>query len=185
MAEGFLRDRSRRLLDGGLEVSSAGTWARLDSPPVPETIEAAAERGVDVAHLRSTPIERQEIERADLIITMAAEHRDEILHIDPEAESKTFTLKELVRLLADLPEPAPNADRDAHLARVAEAHTLRSGPDAPEIRDEDVSDPLGLGLQTYRVKAWEIEENVDALIQGLFGLEGPAPASALAWDRED
>lgn len=185
MAEGFLRERSRRLLNGDMEVSSAGTWARLGSPPMPEAIEAAAERGVDVAHLRSAPIEREEIEAADLIITMAAEHRDEILHIEPAAEPRTFTLKELVRLLADLPEPAADADRDAHLERIAEAHRLRSGPDAPEIRDEDVSDPLGMGLQTYRAKAWEIEEHVDALIRRLFGVEDSARASAVAWDRED
>lgn len=181
MAEGFLRDRSRRLLDGDLEVSSAGTWARLGSPPMPETIEAAAERGVDVAHLRSTPIEREQIEAADLIVTMAAEHRDEILHIEPAAEPKTFTLKELVRLLANLAEPPPDPDREAHLARIAEAHRLRSGPDAPGIRDEDVSDPLGMGLQTYRAKAWEIEEHVDALVKEMFGIEAPA----MAWDRDD
>jgi protein-tyrosine phosphatase len=185
MAEGFLRDRSRRLLDGDLDVGSAGTWARLGSPPMPEAIEAAAERGVDVAHLRSDPIEREAIERADLVVTMAAEHRDEILHIEPDAEPKTFTLKELVRLVAALPEAPPNTDRDAALGRIAEAHRLRTGPEAPPIRDEDVSDPLGLGLQTYRAKAWEIEEHVDALIRGLFGIEAPAPASALAWDRED
>jgi protein-tyrosine phosphatase len=185
MAEGFLMDRSRRLLDGDMEVSSAGTWARLGSPPMPETIEATAERGVDVAHLRSAPIEREEIEAADLILTMAAEHRDEILHIEPAAEGRTFTLKELVKLLAALPEPASDADRDALLERIAEAHRLRSGPDAPEIRDEDVSDPLGMGLQTYRAKAWEIEEHVDALVRQLFGVEEAAPASAVAWDRED
>jgi protein-tyrosine phosphatase len=185
MAEGFLRDRSRRLLDGYLEVSSAGTWARLGSPPMPEAIEVAAERSVDVAHLRSAPIEREEIEAADLIVTMAAEHRDEVLHIEPSAEPKTFTLKELVRLLAALPEPAQDADRDAHLARIAEAHRLRSGPDAPQIREEDVSDPLGMGLQTYRAKAWEIEEHVDAMIREMFGVEAATPASALAWDREE
>jgi protein-tyrosine phosphatase len=185
MAEGFLRDRSRRLLDGYVEVSSAGTWARLGSPPTEMAIEAAAERSVDVAHLRSAPVERDQIEAAELIVTMAAEHRDEILHIEPAAEPMTFTLKELVSLLAKLPEPAPDADRDAHLARIAEAHRLRSGPDAPEILDADVSDPLGMGLQTYRAKAWEIEEHVDALIKELFGVEAAAPASALAWDGED
>jgi low molecular weight protein-tyrosine phosphatase len=185
MAEGFLRERSRRLLDGDLEASSAGTWARLGSPPMPEAIEAAAERGVDVAHLRSTPIEREAIDDADLILTMAAEHRDEILHIAPDAEPKTFTLKELVRLLADLPEPEAEPSRETALARIAQAHRLRSGTEAPPIRDEDVSDPLGMGLQTYRAKAWEIEEHVDALVTGLFGLGRPAPAPAAAWDGED
>ena len=152
---------------------------------MPEAIEAAAQRGVDVGHLRSTPIEREAIEAADLVLTVAAEHRDEILHIEPEAEPKTFTLKELVRLLAALPEAARGTGPDGALARIADAHRLRSGPDAPPIPDEDISDPLGLGIQTYRAKAWEIEGNVDALIRGLFGVEEPAPASAVAWDRED
>lgn len=185
MAEGFLRDRSRRLLDGDLDVSSAGTWARMGSPPMPEAIEAAAERGVDVAHLRSTPIEPEAIDRADLVLTMAAEHRDEVLHIEPRAEPKTFTLKELVRLLAELPEARPDAGREGALDRIAQANRLRSGPDPPVVLDQDVSDPLGLGFPTYRAKAFEIEEQVEALIKRLFGVEKPAPASAVAWDRED
>jgi protein-tyrosine phosphatase len=185
MAEGFLRERSHRLLDGDLEVDSAGTWARLGSPPMPEAIEVAAERGVDVAHLRSAPIEPEAIDRADLILTMAAEHRDEVLHIAPDAEPKTFTLKELARLLGRLPDPPGDADRDSARARIAEAHRLRSGPDAPPARDEDVSDPLGMGLETYRAKAWEIEEHVDALVTGLFGVVRPEPAPAAVWDRED
>jgi protein-tyrosine phosphatase len=185
MAEGFLRERSRRLLDGDLEVESAGTWARPGSPPTPEAVEAAAERGADLAHLRSAPIEREAIDRADVILTMSAEHRDEVLHIAPDAEAKTFTLKELVRLLGALPEPDGERSREAVLARIAEAHRLRSGPEPPFIRDWDVSDPLGMGLQTYRAKAWEIEEHVDALLEGLFGLDRPAAASAAALDRED
>ena len=42
--------------------------------------------------------------------------------------------------------------------------------------DEDVADPIGLPLQSYRAIAWELDEWIARLVDGLYGAE-PVPAA--------
>ncbi|HEX2031053.1 MAG TPA: low molecular weight phosphatase family protein [Actinomycetota bacterium] len=178
IAEGLLAHRSARLLGGTLRVGSAGTWARPGQPPMPETVRAAGERGVDISSLRASSLDPEIVGEADVVLTMTAEHRDEVARIAPEASSKTFTLKELVTLLRRLP-PAPYPpSRDAALARIVAADELRRSADAPAVPDEDVADPLGMSVETYRAVAWELDGLVDALVGGLFGDLRRASAAA-------
>ena len=176
MALGFLADRSGRLLDGALIVRSAGTWARPGSPPTPEAEASVAERGIDISDHRSTPVSSDLIGWADLIITMTAEQRDEVLDITPDAADRTFTLKELVALLGALPPPEVERSRDALLARVDEASALRASGRAPAPADADVVDPIGMSDETYRAVAWELEELTDALVRRLAGADARIPA---------
>jgi protein-tyrosine phosphatase len=101
-----LEDRARRLLGGEIEVRSAGTWASGGSPATPETVAAAADLGIDLSEHRSTRFTRDLAARADLIITMTAEQREEVRREAPEAADKTFTLKGLVRKAAVDPDVA-------------------------------------------------------------------------------
>jgi protein-tyrosine phosphatase len=181
MAEGFLSDRSERLLDGALSVRSSGTWARPGYPAMPEAVEATAERGIDIGSHKAAQFSPDLAGWADLIVTMTAEHGEEVLDQVPGAASKTFTLKEVVGLLNALPSAAGPVSREALLERVAAAHRLRSGVEPPTSGDLDVADPLGLPVETYRATAWEIEELVDALVRGLAG----ADRSMAAPERED
>jgi protein-tyrosine-phosphatase len=176
MALGFLADRSGRLLDGALIVRSAGTWARPGSPPTPEAEASVAERGIDISDHRSTPVSSDLIGWADLIITMTAEHRDEVLDMTPDADDRTFTLKELVALLGALPPPEVERSREALLARVDEASALRASGRAPAPADADVVDPIGMSDETYRAVAWELEELTDALVRRLAGADARIPA---------
>ncbi len=169
MAHGFLEERSRRLLGGGLRVRSAGTWARPGYGATEEAMAAAAERGVDIADHRTTAFLPDLASWADVVITMTAEQRDEVRHAAPSATSKTFTLKDLVAILGALPPADPPPSRESLLARLAEADRLRYEGAAPRPADEDVADPLGLGMEAYRATAWELEELVDAAVRGLAG----------------
>jgi protein-tyrosine phosphatase len=169
MAEGLLQDRSSRLLDGALRVSSSGTWARRGTPPTDEAAAAAEERGVDIRGLSSTPFDPGAAHRADVVVTMTEEHKEEVLERTPDAGPKTFSLKELVSLLRELPSADPSPSREALVRRIADADALRRGPHAPQILDLDVADPLGLSMEAYRAAAWEIEGLVDALVEGLGG----------------
>jgi protein-tyrosine phosphatase len=181
MAEGFLRDRSSRLLGGALNVTSAGTWARSGKPPTEESVVAAGERGIDIASQRSTSFRGELAHRSDLMVTMTEEQRGEVLEQAPEAASRTFTLKELVTLLKELPPPSGGVDQGSLRDRIAQADALRRSPDAPTVYDVDVADPLGLSLETYRAVAWEIETLVDELVEGL---AGRAPAARPAETSE-
>ena len=86
-------------------VRSAGTIAIAGSAATPEGVRVAAEHGLDTSTHTAARLEREMIGRADLIVAMAADHRDQVAMIDPEAIARTFTLKELVRLLGELPPP--------------------------------------------------------------------------------
>jgi protein-tyrosine phosphatase len=176
LAEAFLHDRSERLLDGSVNVRSAGTWGRAGHPPTPETVDAGEARGVDVRGHRARPLHPRVIGSADLVLGMTREHRAEVVSMLPSAEPNAFTLKELAALVGELDPAAPGGDREAVLARVAEAHRLRSGPEAPSVPDQDIADPIGFGADIYAAIAGEIEEAVDALVDGLFGTSEPARA---------
>jgi protein-tyrosine phosphatase len=179
MAEGFLADRSARLFGGGIRVSSAGTWARTGNPATPESVVAAGERGPDIAGHRSSSFRGDLARRADLVLTMTEEQRGEVLEQVPEAEPRTFTFKELVALLHELPPPSGEPTREALVARIEQADSLRRSASVPSFHDTDVADPLGLSVEAYRAIAWEIEGLVDELLEGLVG-RSPATRPAEA-----
>jgi hypothetical protein len=62
------------------------------------------------------------------------------------------------------------------LERIAEAHRLRT--ESPGVHPpDDVRDPLGMPPDAYREVAAEIEDAVDELVRGLFGVRERAEAS--------
>ena len=148
---------------------------------MPESVAAAEERGVDISGHRGRELAREHVDDADLIVGMAAEHRDAVLRSVPKAAGATFTLKELVRLLDALPDADPSAPAsEALVERVAEADRLRRSGFEGNRHDEDVVDPLGMPLDSYRAVAWELDEWSRRLADGLFGL---TPANATALDE--
>lgn len=174
IAEGLLRAAlgSRLGADAPL-VSSAGTMGWSGSPADPNGVEAAAERGVDISDHRARELTPDDVQDATLILGMSGEHAREVVARDPTAAPRTFTLKELVRLLEALPD-----DGAGDLAgRVAAADGLRSGGFAGNPNDEDVADPLGMPLDSFRAVAWELDGWCSGLVDGLLGRAGaPVPS---------
>ena len=167
LGEGFLRRALRaRLGDATPEVGSAGTIGWEGSGATPESVEAGAERGLDVSGHVARRLVPELVDEAVLVVTMTAEHRDEVVTMAPSAATRTFTLKELTRLAEALPAPTDPVDLEE---RVATAATLRSGGFEGNPYDEDVTDPLGSPLDTYRAIAWEIETYVDRMAEALMG----------------
>jgi hypothetical protein len=96
---------------------------------------------------------------------MAAEHREAVGRLSPGAAARTFTLKELTRLLeARTADPEPRLE-----ARVGEAAAARASGAPANRFDEDVVDPLGMPLETYRAIAWELDEWSARLVAALYG----------------
>jgi low molecular weight protein-tyrosine phosphatase len=169
IAEGFLRDAlAIRFGDGAPAVGSAGTMGWEGSGAMPESIEVAAEHGADIADHRAHELTQADIADASLIVTMAAEHRSFVAALDDDAVAKTFTLKELVRILEHLPPPA-DAGPGGLGERVAAASATRAEGFAGNPHDEDVADPLGMPLSSYRAIAWELREWLDRMVAGLYG----------------
>lgn len=168
-AEGFLlRSLGQRLGADAPEVASAGTAGWDGSGATEESVRACSERGVDIGTHRARVLNAGQIAGADLIITMAREHTETVRAIDPAATDRTFTLKGLVRLLEATPSATPGLAAGVRTAADARASGSEGDP-----HDEDVEDPLGMSLDTYRAMAWELEEWTGRLANALFG---PVPA---------
>ena len=169
IAEGLLRDALvERFGEHAAHVTSAGTAGWEGDGAMKESVAAAAERGTDISGHVARKVTGTMVEHADLVVTMAAEHRDALSRFSPDTAHKTFTLKELVRLLETLPaaqgaEPASLPDRVA-AADAARAAGFKGNP-----HDGDVVDPLGMPMESYRAIAWELDEWVTRLVNGLFG----------------
>jgi len=175
IAEGLLRAAlEAKLGDQAPSVASAGTMGWVGSGADPASVEAAAERGVDISTHRARELRSDEVLAADLVLAMARDHEDALADLAP---TRTFTLKQLVRLLEALPAPGPG-DPDAMLtARIADADDLRRNGFEGYLYDEDVTDPLGMPLESFRAIAWELDEWCGRLADGLFGRQ-PVRASA-------
>jgi protein-tyrosine phosphatase len=171
LARGFLEAALRaRLGDAAPAVGSAGTAGWEGSGAVPEAIAAAEELGVDISGHRARRLLTNDVEEADLVVGMAAEHRETVVRAMPGMAGKVFALKELVRLLEALPEAAPGGDPRRRLrSRVSAADQLRRNGSEGDPNDEDVVDPLGQPSQSFRAIAWELRDWCDRLADGLFG----------------
>jgi protein-tyrosine phosphatase len=170
IAEAALRDAlTERFGDRAPAVSSAGTAGWAGSPPVDACVLAAAERGHDIGDHVARMLTPAMVDDADLVLCLAAEHRDAIRSVaSADARALTFTLKELVRLLDELP-PASGADPETLADRVAEAAEARRSGATANPMDEDIVDPLGLSVEVIRAVAWEIDEWIGRLVTGLYG----------------
>jgi protein-tyrosine phosphatase len=184
-AEGLLRQAlEARFPGGGPTVTSAGTSGWEGSQAHPDSVRVALERDLDLSGHLARRLVREHLEEADLVLAMAAEHRSAIRRAFPEGGARTFTLKELVRLLETMSPPPPvgSFDPEGLRRRVAEADALRRSIGPPRGLDEDVADPLGLSLENFRAVGWELADWCDRLVDGLFGR---VPATTSIWDADE
>ena len=164
IAEGLLRVAlEARLAADAPDVASAGTMGWVGSGADPNSVEAAAELGVDISGHRAREVSDEDVARSTLILAMAPEHARAF---GGEARERTFTLKELVRLLEALPEGAPGQGLEQ---RIAAANRLRAQGFPGHPRDEGIMDPLGKPLAAFRAVATELDRWCSRLTVGLFG----------------
>jgi protein-tyrosine-phosphatase len=91
MAEAIL---SHKKIEG-VQVKSAGIYA-LEGGGISENANIVLEHDqINFNHVTSQ-VKPQDIQWADLILTMTLAHKNMILHSFPDAHNKTFTLKEYV-----------------------------------------------------------------------------------------
>jgi protein-tyrosine phosphatase len=181
VAEGLLRAAMQARFGGSAPiVASAGVAGWTGSKADAHSIESLAERGVDISSHRGRRLSHQDLADAAVVVAMAYEHRDAVVRLAPEAIDRTFTLKELVRLLESAPASVTrDADPTALLRRrIEDAAALRRAGFEGNAYDEDIADPLGLPLEAFRAMTWEIGEWVERLDAALFGVERARAAAS-------
>jgi len=99
MAEGLLRHHwkkwgqdqvttgRRRLL-----VTSMGIQMISGEPASPHAVAVCAEAGVDISAHRSQALDSEELQRADLILTMTRSHKNHLQLLAPSIKDKIFML---------------------------------------------------------------------------------------------
>jgi protein-tyrosine-phosphatase len=94
LAEQILKHRIKKKNLKGVNVSSAGTGAMEGMPASEGAKNAARKLGISMAGFRSKPLTGRRVARADLILTMTRDHRDEIGLRWPDAAEKTYVLSD-------------------------------------------------------------------------------------------
>lgn len=154
-------------LPEGVSVRSAGTHAPVGRPAAPETSAfLARELHVELDHV-AQQLTKQHAESSDLIITMTAEHRAWVARTAPRSVRRTFTLREIEQIAAQLPE----SDSSLTLQEfVASASTLRARVVTGEDSDLDIADPYGGPSEAYEASFQQILNSVSRLAASLNAL---------------
>jgi protein-tyrosine-phosphatase len=96
MAKALIR---KEIADRGLTpdvtIDSAGTYAMVDHPASGGSINAMAQRGLDISGHRAKQLTAELVNKADVILVMEERHRRSIFVTWPRAIMKTLLLSEL------------------------------------------------------------------------------------------
>jgi protein-tyrosine phosphatase len=96
---------------GHVRVLSAGTCAEKGSKASRQAQEVMAEKDISLKNHISTPLTKDLIAQADLILTMTMNHKKFVLELQPTAEKKVYTLKEYINIESKTEEVEDEMDK--------------------------------------------------------------------------
>lgn len=161
----------RRALDGAMvEVLDAGT-GESGYPVTDETLATASRLGVDLSDHLSTSVDPALVDAADLVLTMERVHVRTIVVDDPDAWSKTFTLKELVRRGVEVGARGTGQSLAEWLTMLHEGRNRSDLLGASLV--DDVADPTS----DRRFDHESLAEELDELVTATVGLVWPDAAT--------
>lgn len=151
-----------------LRISSAGTLNLGAEPSTDEMIAAARDLGLDLAGHRSRHLSEIDLRNADLILGFELNHVAAAVVDGGAPAEKVFYLKEIVRLLEEIPF-SDHADPEAGAKdRIRQAAERRSF-DRSHRTGEGIPDPFGRSERVYADTAGAILDLCRRLVAGLFG----------------
>ncbi|MGQ4599909.1 arsenate reductase/protein-tyrosine-phosphatase family protein [Nocardia sp. R6R-6] len=137
-----------------LTTESAGTRALVGFPVEPLAAQTIAGLGADPSNFRARRLKAEMIDRADLVLAMTEQIRDQAIEMAFGARPRTFTLLE--------------AHRIAHVTgarTIADLHTARD--DLSLVGRENIADPVGLSAQSFCEVGDRIAEALGPLLLAL------------------
>jgi protein-tyrosine phosphatase len=154
------------------DVRSAGTYGGHEGEPMnPPAARALNEIGIDGSGHRATWLRQPHVLWADLVLTGTAEHRAEVLTLEPAALRRTFALRELARLAAHIrPDELADGTPQMRLRALAErAGELRALHPASTRTVDDLGDPYGGPPDEFRRTAHAIQTGVRDILRPVRG----------------
>jgi protein-tyrosine phosphatase len=149
----------------GVEVSSAGTGALVgDGIPEPG-MRLLTAAGIDGTTHHARQLTPALIRESDLILAMAREHRRTIVETVPAATRRTFTVRELARVVEHVGEFVPEGEYADASERMRAAVLYAAGrrglvPQPADAIDLDVIDPYRRSDETYQLSYSQLEPAV-------------------------
>ncbi|MEV7648978.1 low molecular weight phosphatase family protein [Arthrobacter sp. NPDC089319] len=173
MAERLLQSRLDAVRSGMFEVSSAGIQALAGAPMDARAagllhVFGGASDGFVARHLTE-----QHLADPALVLAMSTEHRDRVLKLAPRLLKRTFTVRELARML-DAVQNDPHLEipggttaeevearwrRLPHLAALKRFETRAADPS-----EDDIVDPYRLDDSVYQQMGRELVPAIDRLV---------------------
>lgn len=139
----------------------------------PEAATISQALGGDPSDHTARDLTTAGVQRADLILVAAREHRAAVVSLVPRASRKTFTLREFHRLLETYGERMPNAaasprNREGLSSLIAVVASMRGQSRVvTQPGDDDIVDPYRRSLETYDEAGRLILSAVTAVSQSL------------------
>jgi protein-tyrosine phosphatase len=152
-------------------VESAGTWGHDGSPMEPHALTTLAGYAVDGSAFRARELVAEHVVAADLVLAATREHRAAAVVLHPRAAARTFTLRELARLVGALePQERPADVVDRARSVVASAAARRGQvPPARPAHDDDLEDPYHAPERAYLVTARLVDAALAPALDALTG----------------
>lgn len=156
---GFMLEYLAETQGVGVRIATAGTHALGGQPMSARTRAALAGIGdlgdVPTSRHRSRQMDAADLQRADLVVAMEADHVRYVRRRHPEAAGRTATIRRLCRDLRPGPPPLPARVAALGLASVSLAD------------DRDVVDPAGRDEEVYAACALELWALCQELVERL------------------
>ncbi|MCF8011268.1 MAG: low molecular weight protein arginine phosphatase [Clostridiales bacterium] len=108
MAEAIAKNKLKNnsSIPAEIDIESAGTTAMPGLPPSENAVKALESLGIDAGEFISNLLEKEDIEQADLVLTMTASHRNQVRNMVPaECNDKVYTLAEYAGVGNDVLDP--------------------------------------------------------------------------------
>jgi protein-tyrosine phosphatase len=146
----------------GLTAESAGTRALVGFPVEPLAAQTIAGLGADPDNFRARRLKPEMIDKADLVLAMTEQLRDQAAEMGFGASSRTFTLLEAHRIA-----------KVTGAKTIAELH--RSRHDLSMVGRENIADPVGLSEAAFCEVGDRIAEALVPLLLALAPHEQSRP----------
>lgn len=159
------------------EITSAGTYGLVGCEMEPFAAQVLTELGGDPEGFRARRLDTDLVAGADLVTTATLEHRAIAVALHPRSASKTFTIRELARLLTvvDLSELPTDDPVERARAMVTAAASRRGFLPPPRRGADDVADPYGAPLEVYRRSGALLVEALRAPLDAIAPPSAPSP----------
>ena len=148
-------------------IESAGTNIPGRWPLHPYAATVLGERLPAVAAHESVQMSPALIGRSDLVLTATRQHRSAVVSTLPAAIGRTFTILQFARLCDQVPFLSAVDTGELGRELVVQAKLARSLVQPVPGELDDLPDPMGKGVQEFRLCADRLQNSIDRILRPL------------------